>query len=348
MKCLLSVLLFCGIAVSSMPVVSALANDEAAKPESKPESEAAPQSALQSESEPEETKPEPKPVVWFVHGMITVVNDSFDKELEALRKTFPEAESVTLKKWNSPKMPIHKMATAWNISLENSEKFALQLADEIQTLSVEQRDRLVLVGHSLGARIAVRTLARCAERGVKIRQLILAGAAIDNDDPDIAKAITASKQTVYNVVNPNDSLLLLYKVGGEQRSALGTGYLYVQPADRFCEVLFQGSVYHYCYMYLQRFQECVEKNDFHCPIVIVPQDYTNADFPTLGGYFWWYEIDSQDGWRLQQNALFGHCRILDASGTRRAWGRLKNLRAAFEKVKVQLKALKETPEQKSK
>ena len=275
------------------------------------------------------------PMIWFVHGMITL-RESFHLELEELKRTFPNAETVTLKAWASPKLPSYQMGKAWGISLAEAEKYVSQLATEIEQLPEIQRRRLVLVGHSLGGRIAVKALAACDEKGITIRQLILAGAAINNDDPLIAQAIHASTEKVLNLINPIDALLALYQVAGEQHAALGTGYLFSPPTDRFCEITMNNTVEHYGYRYFEKLRDCQEKNDFSNQNIIVPQDYTNVDTPTMGGYFWWTTLDEKSGWRLQQHVISGLCRILDPNGIRQAWGRLVILQTAFEKVKIQL------------
>ncbi|MDO4575757.1 MAG: hypothetical protein Q4D98_11150 [Planctomycetia bacterium] len=275
------------------------------------------------------------PIVWFVHGMVTT-RESFDEEIEVLKKTYPDAESVTQISWNSPKMPLYQMGVAWSISLENAEKFAPELAKRIEALPDEKRRRLILVGHSLGGRIAVRAGAILAKKGIRIRQLLLAGSAVNNDDPDIARAIEVSTEKVYNLINFSDGLLAIYKIGGEFHSPLGTGYLYAMPEERFGEIVMDEPLRHYGYMYLERYRQCVERGDFSCGEIVVPQDFLQADFSTLGGKVWWTEWDIVEGWRLQQNYFTGHCRILDPKGVRRAWGRKHVMEKAFAKVRAQL------------
>ncbi len=46
----------------------------------------------------------------------------------------------------------------------------------------------------------------------------------------------------------------------------------------------------------------------------------NIKFPTLGGLLVWEDIHEIEGWRVQQNTLTGHYRILDDEDIRRAWG----------------------------
>ena len=278
---------------------------------------------------------EAKPIVWFVHGMVSI-RDNFDKELEVLAQIYPNAEKVEMKGWNSPKMSIVQMGVAWSVSLENSTKFVPELAEMILQLPPDQRDRLILAGHSLGARIVVKAAAVCAKKNVHVKKIILAGAAIDNDDPDIQTAIGVSNEIVDNLINFNDALLALYKIGAESNSALGTGYLYKTDPQRFREIGMEGTVEHYGYKYFQRYLKAVKDNNFAYPGIIVPQDYSNVNFPTGGGMVWWDALDSCEGWRLQHNQATGHCRIIDPDGSRLAWGRKVKMEAAFDKVKFQL------------
>ncbi len=67
----------------------------------------------------------------------------------------------------------------------------------------------------------------------------------------------------------------------------------------------------------------------HCPIPA----------PTLGGKQFWRDMFIHAGWRIQQNVLTGHYRLLDKNNARRAWGtfdtclnrfNLLNLEPGFE------------------
>lgn len=46
----------------------------------------------------------------------------------------------------------------------------------------------------------------------------------------------------------------------------------------------------------------------------------NIETPTLGGLFWWDNLVSVSGWRVQRHKIFGNCRILDPEHRRKAWG----------------------------
>lgn len=46
----------------------------------------------------------------------------------------------------------------------------------------------------------------------------------------------------------------------------------------------------------------------------------NLQLPTAGGKQFWTDHRWQDGWRIQQNAVTGHWRLLDPGNIRQAWG----------------------------
>lgn len=46
----------------------------------------------------------------------------------------------------------------------------------------------------------------------------------------------------------------------------------------------------------------------------------NINFPTMGGIFFWNDLANVNGWRMQQNTITQHVRILDPEDVRRAWG----------------------------
>lgn len=51
-----------------------------------------------------------------------------------------------------------------------------------------------------------------------------------------------------------------------------------------------------------------------------PSPKPNLPLPTLGGAQVWADLRWRDGWRIQQNVLTGHARLLDPQNVRRAWG----------------------------
>jgi len=58
----------------------------------------------------------------------------------------------------------------------------------------------------------------------------------------------------------------------------------------------------------------------------------NVTWPTAGGLQYWGDELVCSGWRIQRNAVTGHCRLLDCEDQRQAWGTLEECRAALDLV----------------
>lgn len=59
----------------------------------------------------------------------------------------------------------------------------------------------------------------------------------------------------------------------------------------------------------------------------------NVPFPTLGGKQLWADVFLFAGFRIQQNVLTTHHRLLDRSDVRRAWGTYEHCHAAFQRLR---------------
>jgi len=61
---------------------------------------------------------------------------------------------------------------------------------------------------------------------------------------------------------------------------------------------------------------------------------SNLNIPTytLGGKQFWSDERLYGGWRIQRNALTGHCRLLDSGDVRRAWGSYAQCERALEEA----------------
>ena len=59
----------------------------------------------------------------------------------------------------------------------------------------------------------------------------------------------------------------------------------------------------------------------------------NLVLPTLGGKQFWTDQFVYRNWRIQQNALTRHCRLLDSQNYRRAWGSYATCLRKFELLK---------------
>lgn len=58
----------------------------------------------------------------------------------------------------------------------------------------------------------------------------------------------------------------------------------------------------------------------------------NINFPTMGGHVFWNNLAEYNGWRIQQNTLTQHCRILDPNDIRRAWGGMEAMEKLFKRL----------------
>lgn len=58
----------------------------------------------------------------------------------------------------------------------------------------------------------------------------------------------------------------------------------------------------------------------------------NIPFPTLGGEVMWNTLASEGGWRLQQNMLTQHARILNSDDIRVAWGSLSAMDKLISRI----------------
>ena len=152
--------------------------------------------------------------VWYVPGWMRT--DALRPELATcISNVFPEAK-VEFKGWDGDRL-------VWPHAVDSADKTAWRIAFEAAMLPKEERENLVIVGHSLGARITARVLARLGEHGLKVKEGLLLAAAIPNGDPDLAKMGAGSASPVISVRNPNDvTLRYAYRIaGGDDAVAFG-------------------------------------------------------------------------------------------------------------------------------
>lgn len=58
----------------------------------------------------------------------------------------------------------------------------------------------------------------------------------------------------------------------------------------------------------------------------------NIPFPTMGGQVFWNELANVNGWRVQENQITHHCRVLNPDDVRVAWGGYEATMKAFERL----------------
>ena len=136
--------------------------------------------------------------VIFVPGLWTEDNAPEIYE-EYLKEVFPNAD-IMVKQWKSNRI-------LWERAISDADLLADGLAKEIYAMSAAERRNLILVGHSLGARVVMHAMADLNLYGMSIQRGILLGAAMPDDDECIPKALMASNCPCINIVNRKDNML---------------------------------------------------------------------------------------------------------------------------------------------
>ena len=257
---------------------------------------------------------------------------------------FPDAHHVRWSDWPGNE--------TWGKSLRNSEKAWRRLVDELVALPEEKRRRVTLVGHSLGARITVRVLSALAHMDLRIRAGVLLGAAIPNDDPDLAVMGRGSELPVLALCNPKDVTLKYFysTLGGEHGAAYGTDGS-VNELENVKEIAVPDTITdeteiseawgrldvlkrlasHHALFYLNALRLFLNGEISGEERPLVPQGNVNLELKVMDAGVWWDVLDENGRWKLQRNKLTGHCRILNADCVRVAWGSESTMRDSFMK-----------------
>lgn len=177
--------------------------------------------------------------VVLIPGWMTANNDCAT-EIDILKPVFPKAEFETFR-WESN--------CSWSAARDYADA---QGADDLDEFLRKTGDlgNCVLVGHSLGARIAVRTLAKLAKEPVKkgfwarkplnrVSQAFLFGAAVDSDDLDLPLAAKGVNAPLCNFFSQSDLVLSYLYRAAEQKAPLGLSGL-AAPCDNYVDCVVSG------------------------------------------------------------------------------------------------------------
>lgn len=136
--------------------------------------------------------------------------------------------------------PSKSILTKWYEAHKKARNVARDLAKSIASMPKYKRENMVLIGHSLGAYIVVKTLASLAGRHMKISNAVLLGAAVDNNEPSLSAARRATIGSIDFTVNSLDWALWLYPfvsyhtaLGFSGDSGVKSGKMRTIPATAF-------------------------------------------------------------------------------------------------------------------
>lgn len=138
--------------------------------------------------------------VYYIPGFLSGNNPQEDA-LHTLKGIFPKS-NIEVRPWKSIR--------TWYWAVYNTNEAADNIVAMILQMTPEERSKTVLVGHSLGGRIVVRTMAKLKDKGIKVGQAFLLGSAIPNNDTDIAKGVASSQNKVQNLYYEFDGALRLF------------------------------------------------------------------------------------------------------------------------------------------
>lgn len=147
-----------------------------------------------------------------------------------------------------------ELGVRWVQALESAKKTAEAIAKSLLCLSEEEREKIILVGHSLGANIVINILYKLSLKRVRIWKALLLGAAMDNNDAIIRPACNAVKDKIVSVINIADYILGIYSLINSKH-ALGRGFKGLINRQQFLEISTDPFPEHASLFYLQQLQK---------------------------------------------------------------------------------------------
>ena len=166
-------------------------------------------------------------IIWFLPGWNSD-GKLHDDDICRLKNAL-HSDSIVVKNWDG--------RDSWENAVANAGKSAIALTDEITKMNKAQQNDLILVGHSLGAKIVVDIMAELSDRNIPIQKGILLGPAISADDANLRRAVQCSQLIV---VRGEDDQVMKYfyplvsngKVAiGDKGSNTGSIKEYVVPKN---------------------------------------------------------------------------------------------------------------------
>jgi len=143
-------------------------------------------------------------IVYFIPGWMTKYSKQYEQE-EILRKIYPHS-TVKSQSWESLRW--------WSFARDNADQFGRDFALYLRQTHPNELDKVVLVGHSLGGRVVIRTLNALGPDH-HVNHAVLLGAAINYDDDELkmvganddGNVFVGTKGPILNFHHRNDRVL---------------------------------------------------------------------------------------------------------------------------------------------
>ena len=239
----------------------------------------------------------------------------------------PRTGSVRIINYIYPGMPVSvkswDSAVPYPLAVQNSGMYTIKLLDEILSMPETRRRELVIIGHSIGAKIVLDVLCVLAEKHLQIKEAVLLGGAFPYDDRRLWSALEAVRDRCINIWSPVDAVLhLLYPLSEGNVACGAVGWRF--GGKGFYEGYVKSGYFffnqHYAYLYLEelgRFRltlppvaEKVQLKDE------LPRPWKNCAVDRI----FWKTIDICHSWRLEEHCLGGSFRIADPEDNQRFAG----------------------------
>lgn len=240
---------------------------------------------------------------------------------------------------------------SWGEAKKNAEAEADKLLKELLLMTDAERERVVLVGHSLGGKVVIDTLASLKDFNKSVRRAIFIGAAVPDNYPNLEKAIAATDCPCINVCNNRDyALTLLYSsgFGDENECALGAYGAFVRrPSlqllefhieeeledgviDKFLGYIKSNPIKllnHSSEKYLALLKEI--HNNEELKDVIFPSMHWKRGTRALPV---WITSEKVGDWKIQRHCITQQMKIVRPDGAAVAVGNAAEVRPQFDKL----------------
>ena len=134
--------------------------------------------------------------IWFIPGWRHHKTPA-GKYMELFKEVFKK--DVYVYSWNA--------SGNWSEAKNEVSNEARRLARKIASCPRKQRNEMILIGHSLGARMIAEALQLLLDRNIRVKQVILLGGALPFNDSQLKNIEKLSIEKPINIFNREDGVL---------------------------------------------------------------------------------------------------------------------------------------------